>query len=171
MLLLARPPIVRWIAALAIVTGALVWEASARRTQPYPFAASSLRPGVVVTDDAIEWRDVPVGTMTVPDLGDARTTTAVTAGDPLTPSTVTHGRVIPASWWVIPMALPPGIAERSAVRLVLPNGAPVSGIVAVPASQDTWGTLTRGAVAVAPEHAEDVARAATSESLMVLVAP
>ncbi len=171
MLLLTRPPVVRWIAAVAVVVAAIAWEASDRRMVPYPFAAARIASGTLVTDDLIEWREVPAGSLNEPVLDAAHTTTNVAAGDPLTPSVTTRGTPIPPSWWAIPTALPPGVTAGSSVRLLLPDGTSRQGIVATPSGTDTWGTPTWGTVAVDPQDADAVARAALTESVMVLVAP
>lgn len=171
MLLLTRPPYLRWLAAAALVVAAIGWDLSARATAPFPFAAEPIPPGTAITEDLVEWRDLPVGTFPLPELASALWAAhRIDAGDPIVPSLTTGSAAIPEGWWAVPMRIPPGLARGAAVRLLLPTGSTVPGVVAVPASDDVFSGPT-GAVAVAEGDLRTVATAAVGDLVTVLVEP
>ncbi|MGI9643165.1 MAG: SAF domain-containing protein [Acidimicrobiia bacterium] len=170
-LLLARPPYLRWSVATLIVIAALLWELSDRATESVPFANAEIARGEVISDDHIEWRDIPFGAFSPADLVGAMALVDIREGDPLTSSVAGSGSTIPQGWWSVPVDLPPGVPVGSAVRLTTDDGSSVDGVIAIAASSDQFGIAVPGAVAV-PEQAVDmVAVAAASGSLLVVVAP
>ena len=170
-LLLSRPPYLRWLAAGALVAAALGWEISDRRTESFPFAAHDLERGRPIEADDIEWRYVPSDLLSAPALEDGWLVQSVRAGDPITAAVVTPDDPVPGDWWSIPMPLPPGVAPGSRVRLVLDDGRSMDGIVAIEAHEDAFGLQGAGAVAVPPESADAVARAAAASAVTVLLRP
>lgn len=171
MLLLTRPPYLRWIAAVVLVAAAVGWDLSARATAPHPFAARVIPAGSPLTEDTVEWRDAPAGSWEVPDLASATWAAhRIEAGDPITASLTTGSAAIPQGWWAVPIRIPPGVGRGASVRLLLPTGGTVAGVVAVPASDDVF-TGPTGAVAVAEEHLRTVATAAAGDLVTVLVEP
>ena len=71
MLLLSRPPYVRWVIAVLIVVAALLWELSEQVTEPFPFAARSIARGEPIASEAIEWRKLPRGSLPRIDVTDS----------------------------------------------------------------------------------------------------
>jgi len=170
-LLLARPPYLRWIVAVLIVVVAILWELTDRATEPVPFASVSIRRGEAITEDHIEWREVQIGTVEPADLADARALVDIQRGAPLTASIAGVRPPIPAGWWSVPADLPPGVPAGSVVRLTTSDGSSVDGVISVAASTDQFGISVPGAVAVSEAAVDAVASAAASGSLLVVVAP
>ena len=171
MLLLSRPPYLRWALAAIVVIAALLWDLSARRVEPYPFASQDLERGQPITAEVIEWRKLPHGSIARTDVTESVALTDVRAGDPLTRSVAGPSRPIPDGWWSVPLDLPLGIAEGAIVRLVLQDGTSVEGIVTIAAAEDQFGVARVGAVAVPEGAADAVAVSAGAGALTVLVAP
>jgi SAF domain len=170
-LLLSRPPYLRWAVASLIVIAAFAWDVSRRATEPYPFAARTITRGTEITEDVLRWEAVPRGTFTLPALDDVHALTDIREGDPVTSSVAGRGSVIPADWWAVPIGLPSGIARGTHVRITTLDGVEVEGIVAVAATQDQFGLATQGAVAVPEEAVSVVSLAAAADALVVVVAP
>lgn len=171
MLLLAKPPYLRWALAALIVIAAILWELSDRATEPVPFASVPITRGEAITQDHIEWRDIRIGTFEPADLAHATALADIRQGDPLTSSVAGTGPPIPEGWWSVPADLPPGVPAGSAVRLTTSDGSSVDGVIAIAASTDQFGIAVPGTVAV-PEYAVDVvAGASASGGLLIVVAP
>jgi hypothetical protein len=170
-LLLSRPPYLRWAAAVFVVVAALLWDLSGRATEPFPFASTAIASGESITDDQIVWEDVPRGSLVFPELGAVSALVAIQAGDPLTPSVVGAGNAVPNGWWSVPVRLPQGVPSGSLVRLVFLDGSLTDGIVVTPASQDGFGSDRAGVVSVPGAVAHDVALAAAADSLVVMISP
>jgi hypothetical protein len=169
MLWLARPPYLRWFAAGAIVLAAVSWDLSKRQTEPYPFASATIASGEPLTDDTVEWRAVPVGVFAVPDLAGTSARVDIDAGTPITESVLSRIAPLPVGWWSVPVDIPVGTAPGLAVRVVLPDGRGIAGVVIQPAVRDAFGSLEPGVVGFPPEVADDVARLAAGGELVVLV--
>ncbi|MGI9585555.1 MAG: SAF domain-containing protein [Acidimicrobiia bacterium] len=170
-MLLSRPPYLRWAAAAFIVIAALLWDLNARATEPFPFAATTIESGQAITQDQIVWEDVPRGSLEHPNLVGASALVGIIAGDPLTPSLVGAGAPIPDGWWSVPVRLPQGVASGTRVRLVFPDGSLTDGVVVTPASQDDFGSERAGVVSVPGAAANEVAIAAASDALVVMISP
>ena len=171
MLWLSRPPYVRWFAAVAIVLAALAWDLSGRQTAQYPFAATDLGRGTALSDDTIVWKTAPTGVFPIPDLRNATASTAIAKGDPITRSVLGPSISIPEGWWSVPIALPKATVAGATIRVVLPNGEGVSGVVVQPATSDSFGSLESAAVAFPSGVAELVARVSSLGELVVLIEP
>ncbi len=171
MLLLSRPPYVRWAAAILAVVAAIAWDLSDRRTEPYPFAAVAIGRGEPITDAVVQWREVPRGLLADPGLSGGSAATAIEAGDPLTPTVVTNAARIPDGWWSVPLSLPRGVAVGTRVRLTFLDGEFVDGVVSLAPSEDSFGLEVTGAVAVPEPQAAATAIAAATDSLLVVIAP
>lgn len=171
MLVLARPPYLRWFAAAALIGGAIVWELSEAATQPAPFAAHSISRGELIEDGSIEWRQVPVALYRSIDPTGATAVTRIVAGDPITQSSVTDGVVVPLDWWTVAADIPRGAVRGSEVRVVLADGFGVTGLVVEPSSEDSLGISSAGLLAVPAESADLVALAASVGELVVLFEP
>lgn len=171
MLWLSRPPFLRWFAAGAIVLGALAWDLSKRQSESFPFAATSIAAGTVITEELIEWTPVPQGSIPEPRLEGASATTDIDAGDPLTGSVLSHTTPLPEGWWSIPIDIPNGIPIGAAIRVVLPDGSAATGVVTQPASNDGFGVPSPGTVGFPQAIADIVAQLASTGSLVILVEP
>lgn len=161
----------RWFAAGAIVLAALSWDLSKRQTQPHPFAATSITRGDQLTDAVIEWREIPVGTFTIPDLTGTSASVDIAGGDPITESIISRVAPLPEGWWSIPIDLPVGTPPGAVVRVVMPDGQGVAGIVTQSAVSDSFGTVGPGVVGFPAVAVDAVARLAVLGDLVVLVEP
>lgn len=171
MLLFSRPPYLRWVAAVAVVVAALAWDVSKRSTEPYPFAASPIPAGTALSDDLVEWRDLPVGSIERPDIAATTALVDIASGDPITSSVAGRPPSIPDGWWAVAVRLPPHLIVGSEVRLILPDGRPVDAVVSTGADVDQYGYESIGAVAVPPELADAVAAASSVDAVIVLAKP
>jgi len=171
MLWLSRPPYLRWFAAVAIVLAAFAWDLSGRQTAQYPFAAADLARGTALSEDTIEWKTAPSRFFLIPDLSDATASTAIAKGDPITRSVLSPSISIPDGWWSVPIALPQVTVAGATIRVVLPNGDGVSGVVVQPATSDNFGSLETATVAFPGGVAELVAQMAALGELVVLIEP
>jgi hypothetical protein len=96
--------------------------------------------------------------------------TQIDAGEPILTSDVGDSSSnVPSDWWVVGVTLPPGARIGDEVRLVtLDTGVEVEGVVAYPGADDPFDAAD-GGVAVPPEASADVAMAAASGRLAVLI--
>lgn len=171
MLWMSKPPYLRWFAAGAVILAAFVWDLSNRATTPYPFAATDLVRGSLISGEAIEWRDAPTGVFAIPDLNQATASVDIAEGDPITRSVLGSSISIPQGWWSVPIALPPATTSGVTIRVVLPNGDSVSGIVMQAATSDNFGALGTATVAFPSGAAELVAQMAALGELVILIEP
>ena len=168
---LGRPPYLRWLAAGALIVGALVWDLSERATEPFPFAASDLDRGHQISAADLRWHNMPVGVLAMPDLVNAIPLVPIRAGDPIVASLVSPSPALPPNSWAVPVQLPVGTHVGTVVKLVFADGSDVDGLVMQPAREDSFGFETIGLVAVADREASTVALAAANGDLVVLVEP
>lgn len=167
---MARPPYVRWLVVGAIVLIGVALEMSGRATTPHPFLVMDVAAGTAINGDDLEWRDVPVGLLDVPDFEGATAATDLTSGSPLIADMLTHREELPPDWWSVPVALPPGAVVGSEVRLVLTQtGVRVTGRVVASPVDGGFGFEEPGLVAVPAEHVTAVATAAATSDLVVAV--
>lgn len=168
---LGRPPYLRWLAAVALIVAALVWDLSERATAPFPFAADDLERGQEITEADLKWQDMPVGAFAVPDLANAIPLVPIRAGDPIVASLVSRSPTLPPNSWAVPVQLPVGAHVGTVVKLVFADGSDVGGVVMQSAREDSFGFETTGLVAVADQAASTVALAAANGDLVVLLEP
>jgi hypothetical protein len=148
-----------------------VWDISERATEPFPFAALDLDRGQFLEPDDIEWRQVPSGSLVMPDLNGASAATTIRSGDPIVPSLVSAASSIPSDSWAVPVPLPLGAGQGMSVRLVFPDGSWTSGVVVQAATEDSFGLISQGLVAVGGDVANSVALATSNDDLVVLIEP
>jgi len=166
---LQTPPWARWFAAL-LIAGLAVWiEVRPDASTPHPFAIEDIPAGAVIDESNTEQRMVPVGMIEAIELGRV-------AGEPIgfdEPVLASDledrtGRV-PEGWWMVEAALPSAARTGAAARLVmLDSGAAADGIVVSPAGDDPLGSGL-GMIAVEPDLATEVARAAKEGRLAVMI--
>ncbi|GBE25751.1 MAG TPA: hypothetical protein ENG98_01945 [Actinobacteria bacterium] len=172
MLWLDRPPYLRWLAASTLVVLALGLEVSGPDLEPYPFVQRSIAAGEAVAVDDLEWRDVPVGILPEPSAVIGPAARKLEVGEPLIAGAVRAGSMIPDGWWVVPAPIPAAASPGVTVRLIsVDDGFAVDGIVAASGVDTGFGDEAIGAVAVPEEAAVRVSLAASSNRLVVLVAP
>ena len=169
---LTRPPYLRWGTAILLFVAALGWDLRGRTGVPYPFAARPIASGAAIGDADVDWRTVPNGMLTPPDLSAPIAARAIAAGEPILPSAVDAGGGVPQGWWSVPVALPSAAVVGARVRLITTDGGVESdGIVVAAGSTDLLSISDAGLVAVPPENATAVATAAVDGTLIVLVEP
>jgi hypothetical protein len=140
--------------------------------QSQPFAAADLAAGQRIPAHLVEWREIPRGLMTLPDLRDAVAVRPLERGDPITASAVAGHQPPPRDWWSVELPLPEGTTAGARARVVVddPPLATEAIVVSVerPGAFDTTAT---GLVAVPARYADALARAAARNGAIVLVAP
>jgi hypothetical protein len=168
---LESPPWGRWAAALLIAAAALWIEFRPEPTIPHPFAVEDIGRGTVVDESNTETRQVPVGTLGAVELGETALA-PIRSGDPVLASDIGDGGgVFPAGWWSLEIALPRGAHNGDATRIVLlDSGEVATGVVVEEVGDDPLGSGL-GLVAVEPEAAAEVARAAGEGRAVVMIAP
>lgn len=171
MIWLQSPPWARWAAALLIAAGAIWIEFRPVPSTTHPFAVEDIAPGTVIDETNTETRSVPLGTFAPVELGQTALD-PVLAGEPVLASGIGEpSEVVPEGWWSLEMPLPGGAHSGDAAQIVLlDNDQVASGIVVEGAADDPLGS-GQGLVAVEPERAADVARAAGEGRAVVMVAP
>jgi SAF domain len=169
---LTRPPYLRWAAAALILVGALVWDLRGRTGVLYPFAAVPISAGAAIGEGDVEWRTVPNGLMAPPDLAVPIAARAIDSGEPILPSALDTGGGVPAGWWSVPVTLPSAATVGTRVRLIATEAnVEADGVVVAAGTSDLLSISDAGLVAVPPERATPIARAAADGTLLVLVAP
>ena len=169
---LTRPPYVRWAAAALLIVAAFIWDLRGRTGTPYPFAAVPIAAGATIGEGDVDWRSVPGGLMPLPDLSTPVAGRDIERGEPILPSAIDPEGGVPAGWWAVPVALPAAAAVGSRVLLLsVEQDFEADGIVIATGSGDLLSVSETGLVAVPPEAATMVARAAFDGRLIVLVAP
>ena len=164
---LRRPRHLRWLIAATLVAAGLVVEAGGAATERYPFAGAPIAAGSSI-DEAIEWRDVPVGLLPawlVPVTGVA--VADVTAGYPLLPN-LRSEVFVPSGWWSMPVPLPITTAPGTSLRLLnSTTGDQIDGIVTTGVIDDGFESLAM--VAFSPDDAPRAAQAIASDAFVVMV--
>jgi hypothetical protein len=150
---------------------ALAWDLSKRQSEPFPFAATAISAGTAITEDLIEWKSLPEGSVPIPTLSGVSATADIDAGDPLTRSVLSRMPQLPGGWWSIPIDIPNGIPVGAKIRVVLPDGSAATGVVTQPASNDGFGVPSPGTVGFPQSVADTVAQLASTGSLVILVEP
>ena len=166
-----RPiPRARWALAVCLVSVAFVADVRGPVTTAYPFAAAAAVAGTSADALIIEWRDLPVGALAGGEVA-GRLRIDVPAGTPLVPSLFEHGAPIPTGWWTVELPLAAHATPGTDVRVVVldPPLALVGTVVVAPNSDMLSGRLT-GPVALPPEHADTVARAAARDGVVTMIA-
>ena len=167
---LRSTPRARWALAACLVTVAFVADVRGPATTAYPFTASPTPAGTPVEALAIEWRDLPTGSLPDAELN-GRLRLDLPAGTPLVPSLLEDESPIPAGWWTVELPLAANATPGADVRVVVldPPLAVVGTVVAPPTSDMLSGRLL-GAVALPPEHADTVARSAAVDGVVTMIA-
>lgn len=169
MLWFRHTPWGRWAIVLLVAAVSLYVEFRPDPTVAQPFATTVILPGDTIDGTNTEMRDVPAGLLEPATRGDTATRTISPDAPVLATDTRSDTLSIPSGWWVVQVPLPAGTHTGDRVRMVLiESGADVDGVVAYPGSDDPFSTV-EGGVAVPPERSSEVAIAAASERIAVLV--
>lgn len=169
MIWLQRPPWAKWI-AVAMVTAIAFWlEIRPDPLTEHPFAVTAIATGEAIGDHNTEKRAVPAGMFEAPG-DEAHALVDIPPGAPVLASQTGPDRlVMPPGWWVVALDVPLDADVGDPVRVVLfDDGRTVEGVISAVGSSDGF-TATTGGVAVAPEAASDVAVAAATGRIAVLV--
>ncbi len=170
-LVLSKPPYLRWIAAVVLIGAALVWDMSRRATELVPVAAHAISRGEVIEEESVLWKSAPVGLFESVEIPMGTALVTIGAGEPITGSMVSRGGHVPDGWWTVAMDVPPAVVPGSEVRVVLADGFGVTGVVVEPSREDTFGVRSPGLVAVPNDMADTVAIASAAGQLVVLFEP
>ena len=139
-----------------------------------PVATADLTAGRPLSEAAVEWREVPAGTLSgivaVSDLRSDRILTRdVPAGEPITRSAIGAGVPVPDDWWAVPVDLPDGARIGDRVRIVLSEPAQAADGVVIHLGRVDAFEPVAGLVAVPHAVADTVARAAARQGVAVLL--
>jgi hypothetical protein len=135
----------------------------------HPFATETIAVGEALTSQNTETRRVPRDLLSHVDLSSVAAR-AIEEGRPITVSDLTSGdSAIPVGWWIVTAELPGHARSGDRVRVVLlDSGNVFPGIVAASSPDDPFAASS-GGIAIAPEHASEVAIAAADSRIAVLV--
>ncbi len=159
----------RRIAAGLLVTIALWVELRPDPLVDHPFATESIAIGEVLTSQNTETRPVPRGLLNQVDLNSV-TTRVIEVGQPIiTADLRAADSAIPAGWWIVTTDLPSHARAGDRVKVVLLDSEKVIvGVVAASSPDDPFAASS-GGIAVAAEHASEIAVAAADSRIAVLI--
>jgi len=165
---LQRPPYLRWAAAACLIIGAAVWDLRPEPTELHPFLVGAVPAGEPIEDEDIEWRQVPVGLMTAPDLSLPVAAIDLQPGDPLLDSTLRGPAAIPDGWWGVPVAIGGTAGPGDEVLLVVVDPpTTVTGIVITAQRGDPYSLDYRPASVAVPAAAAPLIAAASARGTLV----
>ena len=99
------PSLLRRVAAIALLAGAVAWDLRSDGREPYPVALVAVPAGSVIPPEAIGWVELPRGALPLVAPQGRRAAVDLAAGDPLVPAVLADGVVAPDGWWTIPIAI------------------------------------------------------------------
>jgi hypothetical protein len=136
----------------------------------HPFAVENIAPGTMIDETNTEVILMPSGALQPIDLGQVAVE-PINDGEPvLTSDLGESNQIVPRDWWVIEMPLPKAARNSDVARLILLDvGDMADGVVVTPAADDPLGSGL-GMIAVEPDKAADVARAAAEGRVAVMIA-
>ncbi len=170
---LQRPPYLRWAAAALLVIGAAAWDLKPEPTSLHPFLTIDVAAGDPIEDADIEWRRVPSGLLTAPDLSSPVAAVDLHSGGPLLEPMLRGLVVVPPGWWSVPVAVGAHAGAGDEVLLVVIDPpTTVTGIVVTAQRGDPYSLDYRPAsVAVPGDAAPLIAAASSSGTLVAAVRP
>ncbi len=164
-----HPPVWRHLAAAALVVFGLYGEFRQPPVSSHPYLSADVEAGAVI--DQLEWREIPAGVL--PSVTDLPLVARIDlpAGTPLIPSVL--GEVVPPEGWLsLVIEMPTLTAPGTRLMLLTDQTSdPVDAVVLASARDDIGYGAPTGIIAIAPDKALTVARAAASGSLTVLMVP
>jgi hypothetical protein len=159
----------RRIAAAILVAIALWVELGPDQQVEHPFATETIEIGETLTSQNTETRRVPQGLLNHVDL-DSVASRIIEEGQPITTTDLrAMDSAIPTGWWIVTTDLP-GHARAGdrVIVILLDSGKVIKGVVASSRPDDPFAASSAG-VAVAPGQASEVAIAAASSRIAVLI--
>jgi len=170
---LKRPPYARWALAALLISGAAAWDLRSTPDTLHPFLAEGVTAGEAITEEHLEWREVPSGLIATPDLAHPMAGIDIPAGEPLLDSMLRGPVDIPAGWWEVPASIGAHADAGDLVLLIVVDPpTTVTGIVVSPQRGDAYSLDYRPAsVAVPLEVAPLIAAASSQGSLVAAVRP
>ena len=159
----------RQVAAGLLVVIALWVELRPDPFVEHPFATETIASGVALTSQNTETRRVPQGLLNQVEL-DSVAVRDIQEGQPITTSDLTaRDSAIPTGWWIVTADLPGHARSGDRVQIVLmDSGRVIQGVVVASSSDDPFAASS-GGIAVAPEHASEIAVAAADSRIAVLI--
>jgi hypothetical protein len=134
----------------------------------HPFATRQIEVGETIDDHNSDMRPVPKGLLGPPGNGVA--VRNIAPGSPILVEDLGEaGHALPENWWVVESPIPAhGQPGDDIMVVMVETGEVIHGVIAHPASNDTFG-MTTGGVAVPPDRAGDIAVAAATGQITVLI--
>ena len=118
MLWFAPRPYFKWAGAVVLVGFSWWIQLTPTPMTMHPFARTDIGPGVEISDDLFEWREIPEGVLP-PTSPQGTLAVGLAAGDPLLPSFLSRDEpTVPDGWWVLELEAPPGLLPGRYVLLV-----------------------------------------------------
>ncbi len=177
MLWFAPRPYLKWVGAAAIVGVSWFIQLMPAPVTLHPFAAVDIPAAAELSDDLLEYREIPEGLLP-PTTGQGTLAVPLVAGDPLLPSLLSNTETaVPDGWWALELEAPPGLLPGRYVLLVAggddlsPLGQPIPGIVIRPMADEPYDSEERALIAIPGEHLARVSTASAYGTLTVAVAP
>lgn len=165
---LQPPPYLRRLAIAALILFAFVWDLRSADTEPYPFSVQAMAAGEAFTEANVEWRQVPVGLLEVPELVGRSAAVALAAGQPITPAVLGSPATVPEGWWSVAIDLPVQATPGSSVLLVVVDPPlTVPGVVVTAQSGDRFSAGHHPAVVAVPGEAAPIVAAAERAGQLV----
>lgn len=161
----------RRIAGVLIFLAAVVWEIRPIPHDRRAFIAADVAAGEAVSEDVLEWREVPVGVL--PELAEPTGVFVAdfVTGTPLVAAMLAAEPAMPVGWWGIEVPVPGGTSVGTEVRLVVDvrlEPKVIPGLVIRIVGEDSLAGLT--ALVAIPEAEVGAAAAALADgSLRTLV--
>ncbi|MGF1666761.1 MAG: hypothetical protein ACFCVC_10880 [Acidimicrobiia bacterium] len=172
MFLLARPPVMRWAAAAALVVAAMWLDLRPPAVTDHPFLLIDVGTDQTIEDSMVEMRPVLVGTFDPVQLPVTALRPMVT-GDPVIAGAMpAPSPSVPEGWLVVELSVPAGTSAGADVVVVVSDtdAEPilVSGVVVEAGAVDDFGEAV-AACAFPPREAALVAVAISEQRASVLV--
>ena len=173
MFLLARPPRLRWVAAVVLVLAGLWADLRPDMTVEHPIARHEIEVGSEVTSGDVDMIDVPIGLFDAVELP-LLAARPVAAGEPILASATSADTVTPpAGWLLVELAVPNGALPGGAVVAVVSDfesdtPSSIEGIVVATGIDDGLGTAL-ASCAFPADQAGIVAVAAAENRISVLI--
>jgi hypothetical protein len=170
---LARPPVFRRVAAIFVMTVALLVGLRRPPTVDFPFSAIEIAPGSVIAQEMVELRSIAAGFIEPSDPVGSRALVPIAAGRPLTAEVIGPDPGVPVGWWALDLPVPPGLTAGSPVQVVISPiqdeaAVAVPGVAVVSGGANQLGENT-AMVAVPGSRAVLVAVAARDSRVTVLL--
>lgn len=165
---LQRPPYLRWAAAVFLIVGTAAWDLRSEPTGLHPFLVGPVSAGDPIEKVDIEWREVPVGLVTTPDLSHPVAAIDLLPGEPLLDSMLRGPVVIPDGWWGVPVAIGANAGTGDEVLLVVVDPpTTVIGIVVTTQRGDPYSLDYQPASVAVPANVAPLIAAASAHGTLV----